>query len=244
MGSPARYTVEADGRIEPAALQHVGCQRDARAAVALFVKERAGRGAGAVAAAPDDPRQRHADRLAAGQRVPGHDPDNGIECDRCVNAAVDALQAQVNAQVEPQPRKGRKAPKNDADLIGNMRQIGGGAFRTAYHRPDSKWIYKVSHYHARNGKPVADDNKYNEGEYREMMDRKTAGQTWAPPVGIWYVDGIAVIAMPYYPQDGRNADDRQRAMVHGLGLPDMHGGNYRLTVKGRLRVTDLGPVQW
>lgn len=239
----ARYTVAADGTIEPTALQHVGCARDARLAYNAFLAHYGAAGGGrprydaAVIA-------RHGDRQDC--KRPGVVwPDRCAEC-RYAQAAIDKA----------------NAPKAKADKAADpldMEYLAGAAFRSVFRRSGpvgNGFIYKISHYKRNGAQPVATDNQYNEGEYRTLTDARAAGNTWATPVSIWYVNGIAIVCQPYLASPGGDvkAGELDKPVLGELDgvygarkvrhLPDMHGGNYRATRTGRIRVTDLGPVVW
>lgn len=227
-----RYIVKPDGTVEPTALQHVGCTRDARMAYNAFVRDN---GKNARDWQDDGGTARHEAVLArhAGRPERCNRPGvmRGDLCGDCIRA-----NEYIAAKVAPAPVK---VPSDDG---GDMARLSAGAFRTVFRRPGGKFVYKVSHYKARAGAPVKRDNKYNEGEYRRLTDERDLGHTWATPVGIYYVEGIAVLAMPYVPQGGDACKPGERDKVRHL--PDMHGNNYRATASGRIRVTDLGPVDW
>lgn len=231
-----RYTVHPDGHVEPLALQHVGCIRDARLAYNAFLADNA---AGAGRRRQADPQYardllaRHAGRPQGCNR-PNVAP--GALCGECIQA-----QATLDALVAP-------AVADDLPDRADMAQIGSGAFRRVYRRSGavgSRFVYKVSHYKAQNGKPVERDNQYNEGEYCRLTDERAAGHTWATPISIFYVNGIAIVAMPFVPQaSGACKPGEYNRLPAAIRREDMHGQNYRATATGRLRVTDLGPVRW
>lgn len=143
-----------------------------------------------------------------------------------------------------------------AAVEGTLVEIGRGAFRTCYASADGKWVYKVANRaHGRQGDDAAQWNKYNEGEYQALTEaRQRTGRMAYSPVGLFYVDGIAVVSMPYYPTSGRSAGAEAHDKFHaileawrnetGERHEDMHDGNWRVTRKGQVRITDLGPVVW
>jgi hypothetical protein len=93
-------------------------------------------------------------------------------------------------------------------------------------------------------------NKANESEFEAMQAARTSPdlRRYHTPCTLYYVDGIAVLAMPYRPVDGTDIDyeaqDRLLEVARAHGLRDMHPGNYRGTPSGQVKITDLGAIRW
>lgn len=139
--------------------------------------------------------------------------------------------------------------KRDAEAAfdGKLVKIGAGFMRTAYVDARGKFVYKVANF----GK-----NSDNESEF-ERMWRVAATPGCASiysPVALFYVDGVAVLAMRVRPHDTDatrwEARDKFRETVRlynetniwGDKLSDMHDGNFRGTPERRLKLTDCGDV--
>lgn len=144
---------------------------------------------------------------------------------------------------------------------GELPHLGNGAMRDVF-TPSaaSSVVYKI---------PRRGGNVANESEYLAMTRYRIGGNMWASGCAIYYVldgaviatsDGtltlptglpagtVAVLAMRKYPTAGHGADMATRQKAHRLGmahnLRDFHDDNWRVTAKGRIRVTDLGDVIW
>jgi hypothetical protein len=123
-----------------------------------------------------------------------------------------------------------------------LREIGNGLMRRVYISPDGTTVYKI---------PRRGGNASNESEHesmRRLRSHPVAG-CHAVPTTLYYIDGHAVIAMPYLSQsssDARYMQIRQfEARISGVYfIHDMHPGNYRVDGRGQIRITDLGAVSW
>ncbi len=139
--------------------------------------------------------------------------------------------------------------KRDAEAAfdGKLREIGRGFMRTVYVDARGRFVYKVANF----GK-----NSDNESEYARMgrVSRTPGCKSLYSPCALFYVDGVAVLAMRVRPLTSGEVtwEVREKFMEAvslynstnrwGDRLSDMHGGNYRGTPGGRLKLTDCGDV--
>lgn len=161
-------------------------------------------------------------------------------------------------------KRDARAAKN-----GDLAQLDSGLYRQVYIDARSKVVYKVGHYY---GPPGAvgdhtirdddgwcetcdttiidgDDNYANESEHENCQRYRAEGAAWAPPTSLYYVDGVAVLAMPFYPfgayTSGTKSSWQERAqeridlIMEEHYIEDLHEYNWRLTRQGHLRITDL-----
>lgn len=132
----------------------------------------------------------------------------------------------------------------DSEAKNGIRYCGQGVSRAVYVDAQSRVVYKVDTYTAKN--PECEEYDSNEDEYRNIRILRAEGVRWAPPAYLWSVDGRKVLAMPFYPTSGDEApyEKKQQARDMEYGewrgyLGDLHDGNWRLTKNGQIRVIDL-----
>lgn len=128
---------------------------------------------------------------------------------------------------------------HDGDLV----NVGHGLMRTVYISADNSTVYKI---------PRRSGNAANESEHYEMsrLRNHPVGGRYALPTTLYYVDGHAVLAMPFVPNDSSDADYQTVSEFRNIlqtelyFVRDMHDGNYRVDARGQIRITDLGMVAW
>lgn len=117
--------------------------------------------------------------------------------------------------------------------------VGGGVNREVYVDEQRAVVYKVG------------SSEANEDEHVVASDLRDEGFRWAPPTYIHYVNGHAIMAMPYYAVDGEGELDdgdldpiaeRVLTEVREAGVHDVHQDNWRRTRSGHVRVIDY--VGW
>lgn len=146
------------------------------------------------------------------------------------------------------------------DMPQNMRpmaQAGRGLMRQTYIDDRSRVVYKLRTSGWHDVATLVAQNAANVSEYRTMsaLAAHKSTRTYASPVAVFYVHGVAVIAMLARTTGDGNviAECKRRAMLDafaaftratGVHIGDMHNGNFRATPTKRPRVTDVGAVYW
>ena len=140
-----------------------------------------------------------------------------------------------------------------AAFQGDLRHLSGGFMRTVYVNAKRTVVYTLS---KRTDYPAA--NGDNESEYEMMLAlwKNHRMGRYATPCSLYYVEGVAVLAMVYRPVEStavaRNArwEFQQRVAEWNsehrgdLYIGDMHDANYRATSCKRVKAIDLGRVRW
>lgn len=130
-------------------------------------------------------------------------------------------------------------------IRGEFQRAGRGLCRTVYIDDRNRFVYKIDN---------AGWAGSNRAEFEAQMGEelvKRGLRTYATPSAIFTMpDGTEILAQPVRPRDSNEADWDTRDRFHDAlrraeqaghdPIPDMHGGNYRLTPGGRIRITDLG----
>ena len=126
-------------------------------------------------------------------------------------------------------------------INGDLRMIGSGLTRKAYADDRSRIVYKIES----RGYPGSNRQEYDTFSGSALRDRGLA--QYGTPVALYTIatdDGpIDVLAMPFRSDASHAAPMAELVRFRnrgGLRLPDMHGGNYRVTAGGRIKITDLG----
>jgi hypothetical protein len=128
---------------------------------------------------------------------------------------------------------------------GEFSQIDRGLFKRVYVNPDHTYVYKVTRPGRDGDRRVDRGRKLNlVAEAAWSASLRKAGVRGIPPVSLWIIDGVAVLSMPYYPEPGgydlTDAEADYIDRLYGLGLDDLHEGNYRRDKRGAMWIIDLG----
>ena len=127
--------------------------------------------------------------------------------------------------------------------------LGEGCYRMIFADNENQTVYKIGlvRHGRHSGKiePSSKDNIWNESEHERATAYRALGKSWAPPTSLYVVDGIAIVAMPYYPGSVRDATPAQLSDLHeilhseeGLGFRE-DGPAWRLTKSGQIRITNI-----
>lgn len=130
-----------------------------------------------------------------------------------------------------------------AAVEGGLRFLNNGAYKDAYVSHDGKYVYKI----ACRDFDGSRDNWMIEHEFEKYEHLNAAGHRWAPPTSLYTVDGVAVMAQPFY-TPGDDLDcyspryqrlERKAYALERKGLVwDQHSGNWAATKRGELRIID------
>jgi hypothetical protein len=129
--------------------------------------------------------------------------------------------------------------------------LGEGCYRTIFADNENRTVYKigtVTHGRGNNHGKIevsSKNNIWNESEHERATAYRAMGKSWAPPSSLYVVDGIAIVAMPYYPGSVRDATSAQYndlcEILHseeGLRFRE-DGPAWRLTKSGQIRITNI-----
>lgn len=129
-----------------------------------------------------------------------------------------------------------------ATARGELNRIGAGVQRTAYADRRNRFVYKIEN----GGWDGANRAEFEAFMGGELRARGLA--QYGSPVALFTVTDpngreYEILAMPFRAQASHAASraEMNRFMSRGGNrLPDMHGGNFRVTANGRIKITDLG----
>lgn len=165
-----------------------------------------------------------------------------------VGCKRDALRAfathLADAQIEDMPQG-----------MHRLSRAGRGFMRQTYFDDRQRFVYKLRATDFWDVATLASQNAANVSEYRTMdaLARFKGTRTYASPVALYFVRGVAIIAMLARTSgDGSTIDACKRDAMFaafrefrahtGQHIGDMHNGNYRATPTKRPRATDVGVV--
>jgi len=126
---------------------------------------------------------------------------------------------------------------------------GEGCYRMIFVDNENQTVYKIGlvRHGRHSGKivPSSTNNCWNESEHERATAYRAMGKKWAPPTSLYVVDGIAIVAMPYYPGSVRDATPAKFSELceilnseEGLTFRE-DGPAWRLTKSGQIRITNL-----